>query len=105
MYAIVETCGKQYRVQEGDTITVESLKVEEGETVLLDKVLLLGSDNGVSVGTPYVSGASVSASVVTNGRGPKILVFKFKSKKNYRRLRGHRQNFTEIHIDSITTGV
>ena len=102
MYAIVETCGKQYRVQEGDTITVESLGVDEGETVLLDKALLVGSDNGVTVGTPYVSGASVSASIVTNGKGSKILVFKFKSKKNVRKKQGHRQNYTDIKIREIS---
>jgi len=104
MYAIVEAGGKQYRVQEGDFLKVESLGVSEGETVLLDKVLLVGGDEKVSVGTPYVSGASVSASVVTNGKDKKILVFKYKSKKNYRRMRGHRQHFSEIRIDSITPG-
>jgi large subunit ribosomal protein L21 len=105
MYAIVETGGKQYRIQEGDLLKVESLGVEEGESVLLDKVLFVGRDEGISVGTPYVQGASVKASVVTNGKSQKILVFKFKSKKNYRRMRGHRQHFTEIRIDAINPGV
>ena len=105
MYAIVETGGKQYRIQEGDLLKVESLGVEEGESVLLDKVLFVGRDEGISVGTPYVQGASVKASVVTNGKSQKILVFKFKSKKNYRRMRGHRQHFTENRIDAINPGV
>mgnify|MGYP000846013862 CR=1 FL=1 len=101
MYAIVETGGKQYRVQEGDVIRVERLAVEDGEAVVLDKVLLVGQDDGVLVGTPYLQGASVSASVVTSGKGDKVIVFKYKSKKNYRRLRGHRQLFTDIRIDGI----
>ncbi|HCL79509.1 MAG TPA: 50S ribosomal protein L21 [Synergistaceae bacterium] len=104
MYAIVETGGKQYRVQEGDVIRVERLAVEDGEAVVLDKVLLVGQDDGVLVGTPYLQGASVSASVVTSGKGDKVIVFKYKSKKNYRRLRGHRQLFTDIRIDGITAG-
>lgn len=105
MYAIVETGGKQYRVQEGDVLKVESLGAEEGQSVVFDKVLLVGKDDSVTVGTPYVKGASVTASVTGNGKDPKILVFKFKSKKNYRRMRGHRQHFSEIRIDSLTAGV
>ena len=104
MYAIVETGGKQYRIQEGDLLKVESLGIAEGESLVLDKVLFVGRDDGISVGTPYVEGASVSASVVTNGKDRKVLVFKFKSKKNYRRMRGHRQHFSEIRIDSINPG-
>jgi large subunit ribosomal protein L21 len=104
MYAIVETGGKQYRIQEGDLLKVESLGIAEGESVVLDKVLFVGGDDGISVGARYVQGASVKASVVTNGKDRKVLVFKYKSKKNYRRLRGHRQHFTEIRIDSITPG-
>ncbi len=104
MYAIVETGGKQYRIQEGDLLKVESLGLEEGASVVFDKVLLVGKDDSVAVGAPYVQGASVTASVTGNGREPKILVFKFKSKKNYRRMKGHRQNYTEIRIDSLTPG-
>ena len=85
MYMIVETCGKQYRVQEGDLLKVESLGLEEGSQVILDKVLLVGRDSSTVIGSPYVEGASVSASVTENGRDPKIIVFKYKSKKNYRR--------------------
>jgi len=105
MYAIVETGGKQYRVQEGDLLKVESLGLEEGASVVFDKVLLVGKDDAVVVGAPYVEGATVTASVTGNGREPKILVFKFKSKKNYRRMRGHRQNYSEIRIDTLTAGV
>ena len=104
MYMIVETCGKQYRVQEGDLLKVESLGLEEGSQVILDKVLLVGRDNSTVIGSPYVEGASVSASVTENGRDPKIIVFKYKSKKNYRRKKGHRQHYTEIRIDSLDFG-
>ncbi|HCA41596.1 MAG TPA: 50S ribosomal protein L21 [Aminobacterium sp.] len=101
MYAIVETGGKQYRVAAGDTLKVESIHAEVGTSLVLDKVLMVSDDQDVRVGTPYLEGASVNATVVDHGRAPKILVYKFKSKKNYRRMRGHRQNFTEIKIDSI----
>ncbi len=101
---IVETCGKQYRVQEGDLLKVESLGLEEGSQVILDKVLLVGRDSSTVIGSPYVEGASVSASVTENGRDPKIIVFKYKSKKNYRRKKGHRQHYTEIRIDSLDFG-
>lgn len=104
MYMIVETCGKQYRVQEGDLLKVESLGLEEGSQVILDKVLLVGRDSSTVIGSPYVEGASVSASVTENGRDPKIIVFKYKSKKNYRRKRGHKQHYTEIRIDSLSFG-
>ena len=105
MYAIVETGGKQYRVQEWDVIKIESLGVEEGESIVFDKVLLVGHDDGPAVGTPYIEGASVAASVVANGKDKKILVFKFKRKSNYRKMRGHRQLFSEVRIDSINPGV
>ncbi|MDD2207001.1 MAG: 50S ribosomal protein L21 [Aminobacterium sp.] len=101
MYAIVETGGKQYRVEPGDVVRVETLHIDEGESVVFDKILMVSNDSDVQVGTPYVDGAAVNATVVRHGRAPKILVFKYKSKKNYRRMRGHRQNFTEIKIDSI----
>ncbi|NLM70610.1 MAG: 50S ribosomal protein L21 [Synergistaceae bacterium] len=104
MYMIVETCGKQYKVQEGDLLKVESLGLEEGANVVFDKVLLVGKDDATVVGAPYVEGASVSASVKQNGRDPKIIVFKYKSKKNYRRKKGHRQHFSEIRIDSLNFG-
>lgn len=101
MYAIVETGGKQYRVTPGDMLQVELLKVEKGEKLSLDKVLLVADDDGVKIGNPFLEGATVDATIMDHGKSKKVLVFKYKSKKNYRRLRGHRQNFTEIRIDSI----
>ncbi len=97
MYAIVETGGKQYRVTEGETLRVDRLDAEAGAELTLDKVLMLGGER-VAVGTPYVQGASVRAQVVRHGRGRKVIVFKMKRRKNYRRKRGHRQAFTELRI-------
>lgn len=99
MYAVVETGGKQYRVQEGDVIRVEKLDVEAGETVSL-KVLALGKDGEVVVGDA-VAVAKVSAKVVEHGKGEKVIVFKYKPKKDYRRKQGHRQPYTELAIESI----
>lgn len=101
MYAIIETGGKQYRVQPGDELKIEKLAIEENETVTFDKVLMVGSESGVKVGTPLVEGASVSAKVVCNGKGKKIIVFKYKNKTNYRRFRGHRQPFSLVQIETI----
>ena len=100
MYAIIETGGKQIKVQAGDKIFVEKLDVNEGDTVVFDKVLLVGGSS-VKVGTPYVQGASVTAHVEKNGKAKKIIVFKYKSKNNYRRKQGHRQPYTRVIIDSI----
>ncbi|MBR1673123.1 MAG: 50S ribosomal protein L21 [Fretibacterium sp.] len=101
MYAVIETGGKQYRVQEGDRFRVERLEGEAGSEVVFDKVLLVGGDEGVRVGKPYVEGASVRAEVLAQARDKKVLVFKYKSKKNYRRMRGHRQYYTEVGIRGI----
>lgn len=101
MYAVVETGGKQYRVQVGDKFRVERLEGDAGQEVVFDKVLLVGGENGSQVGSPLVSGASVKAEILDQARADKIMVFKFKSKKNYRRMRGHRQYFTEICIKEI----
>ena len=101
MYAIIETGGKQYRVQEGDVITVEKLDVNAGDKVELDKVLVLSDDNGLKVGTPYVEGAKVIAEAVENGKGKKVIIFKYKAKKDYRKKQGHRQPYTMIEIKSI----
>ncbi len=101
MYAVIETGGKQYKVAEGDTIFVEKLSAEEGAEVTFDKVAALNNDKGLTVGAPYVDGAKVSAKVLKNGKGKKILVFKFKAKKNYRRRRGHRQPYTKVQIEKI----
>ena len=101
MYAIIETGGKQYRVQEGDVITVEKLDVNAGDKVELDKVLVLSDDNGLKVGTPYVEGSKVIAEAVENGKGKKVIIFKYKAKKDYRKKQGHRQPYTMIEIKSL----
>ncbi len=101
MFAIVETGGKQYRVVPGEVIEVEKLPVEEGGEVELDKVLLLAREDEVKVGSPYIEGVRVKAQVLAHGRGRKILVMKFKKRKNYRRKRGHRQLFTALKIRDI----
>lgn len=101
MYAIIETGGKQYRVQEGDVIFVEKLDLSQDATAQFD-VLLLGKEDGVTVGKPVVSGAKVSAKVLGQVKGEKIIVFKYKSKKNYRRKQGHRQPYTKLEITGIT---
>jgi large subunit ribosomal protein L21 len=101
MYAIIETGGKQYRVSEGDVLRVEKLAVGEDETVEFDKVLVLSKDDQLSVGKPYLENVRVKATVLRHGKGEKIIVFKYKPKKNYRRKQGHRQPFTEVKIEKI----
>jgi large subunit ribosomal protein L21 len=101
VYAIIRTGGKQYRVAEGETIYVESLQTPVGESVTLGEVLLVGGGDDTKLGSPFLSGAKVAATVVESGRGPKIRVFKYKKRKHYRRTRGHRQSFTALRIDSI----
>jgi large subunit ribosomal protein L21 len=101
MYAVIETGGKQYRVQEGDVITVEKLNVEAGETVVFDKVLLMSDGKEVKVGAPYLNEA-VTGSVVENGKGKKVIIFKYKAKKDYRKKQGHRQPYTMVKIESLT---
>ena len=100
-YAIIESGGKQYRAEEGGTIVVDRLPAEEGEQLVLDNVLLVVNDDAVSVGTPAVNGAKVSASVVSQEKGPKIIVFKYRPKKRYRVKTGHRQQYTRLKIESI----
>ena len=102
-YAIVKTGGKQYRVQPGDTIRVESLPYDEGDLVELTDVLMVSKDGDVKVGTPTVPGATVTAQALGNGRGRKIVVFKYKAKTRYRRKTGHRQSFTDLSVISIST--
>ncbi len=102
MYAIIESGGKQYRVSEGDTLRVEKLPVNQGEVVELDKVVACRSEEGFKTGRPYLKGCKVKARVLRQGRGKKIIVFKYKPKKNYRRKKGHRQPFTEVLIESIS---
>jgi large subunit ribosomal protein L21 len=100
-YAIIETGGKQYRVEAGTRVRVESLPQAAGEEIALDKVLLVKTDAGVQVGNPLVTGVKVLAQIVTHDRGPKIIVFKKRSKKTYKKTQGHRQNYTELLIKSI----
>jgi large subunit ribosomal protein L21 len=101
IYAIVETGGKQYRITEGETVDVEDLKVAEGSTVEIEKVLLIADDDNVIVGKPAIEGAKVTATAQSNGRGKKIIVFKYKPKVRYRRKLGHRQPYTRLVIDRI----
>ena len=101
MYAIFETGGKQYKVEEGSVIFVEKLEVAEGESVTFDKVLAVANGDDVKVGTPVVDGAKVVGKVTKNGKAKKIYVFKMKRKKNERKKKGHRQPFTKVTIESI----
>lgn len=104
MYAIVEIRGKQYKVQEGDIVFVDRMdEVEEGKEITFDKVLFLSDGKKVTVGTDTVKGAKVKATVIGHGKSKKILVFKYKAKKNERKMRGHRQPYTKIQIEKITT--
>jgi large subunit ribosomal protein L21 len=101
MYAVIKTGGKQYRVKPGDKLRVESLDVDEGESVEIDQVLMVGEGEDVTIGNPLVSGAVVGAKVLSHGRGKKIEVIKFRRRKHYRRQMGHRQNYTELEIVSV----
>ncbi len=101
MYAVVETGGKQYRVAVGDKLMVEKLDVEEGTAIQLDRVLMVCEDGKVEVGAPVLEGTSVGATVLLQGRGEKIKVYKFKRRKKYRKTQGHRQSFTQLEITSI----
>ena len=100
MYAIIETGGKQYKVAEGDVIFVEKLDAEVEATYTFDKVLAIGGDEA-KIGAPVVEGASVSAKVLKQGKDKKVIVFKYKPKKNYRRKQGHRQPYTKVQIEKI----
>jgi len=101
MYAIIKTGGKQYKVSEGDVIFVEKLEGAEGDSVTFDEVLTVVKDNDVVVGKPVVEGAKVTGKVQAQGKGKKILIFKYKAKSNYRRRQGHRQPFTKVEIQKI----
>ena len=101
MYAVLATGGKQYRVQEGDVIYVEKLIADVDSTVELNEVLAVGTEDGIKVGTPVVEGAKVVAKVVAQGKAKKVIVFKYKSKKDYRRKNGHRQPYTKLVIEKI----
>lgn len=101
MYAIIETGGKQYKVQAGDVIYIEKLDVEADAEVTFDKVIAVGADDGIKVGAPYVDGAFVSAKAIKTGKGKKITVFTYKPKKNAKRKMGHRQPYTKVEISAI----
>lgn len=101
MYAIIETGGKQYKVEAGMTLFIEKLDVEAGSEITFDKVIAVGADDGIKVGAPYVDGATVTAKAVKNGKAKKITVFTYKSKKNEKRKMGHRQPYTKVEISAV----
>lgn len=102
MLAVILTGGKQYLVTPGQKIKIEKLEKKEGEEVVFDKVLLVQKSNKLEIGTPHVAGAKVAAKVIKQGRGKKIIVFKYKAKKRYHKKKGHRQDYTEVEIKEIT---
>jgi len=104
MHAIIRTGGKQYRVAEGQTLRIESLPVSPGDAIELNDVLMISDAGQIVVGTPQVAGAKVMATVLANGRGPKIRIVKFRRRKHHRKQMGHRQNFTQVQITSIVKG-
>ena len=104
MYAVIKSGGKQYRVESGAQLRVESLAADVGAAVSFDEVLLVGTGDAVKVGAPLVSGAKVKATVVAHGRGEKVKIFKMRRRKHYQKSQGHRQNFTEVRIDDIVQG-
>jgi len=101
VYAIIETGGKQQKAVPGEILRVERLEAEVGDKVRLDRVMLVSRDGSVSLGRPYLDGAAVTATVTAQDRGPKVLVFKKKKRKGYRRTKGHRQSFTSVRVDAI----
>lgn len=102
MFAVIRTGGKQYRVAQGDILDVEKLDAEEGSEIALDDVLMVGEGSDVAVGAPRVTGASVTAKIVSQFRGPKVLIVKFRRRKHYRKTQGHRQNLTRIEITQVS---
>ena len=101
MYAVIQTGGKQYRVKSGEQLRVETLAAKVGAAVSFDRVLMLGEGDGVRVGAPFVDGATVKATVLAQGRGEKIRIFKLRRRKHFAKTQGHRQGFTEVRIDEI----
>ncbi len=104
MYAVIATGGKQYRVNEGAVLRVEKLDAEEGATVHFDRVLLVGDGDKISVGKPFLEGGRVQAIIMSQGKGRKVEIVKFRRRKNYRRTKGHRQHFTQVKITGIVAG-
>ena len=103
MYAVIRTGGKQYRAAVGETIQVEKLEGNVGQTLQIDEVLLLAQDEAVTVGRPFVAGAKITAEIIAQGRTPKVVIYKFRRRKKYRRKTGHRQMFTSLKITGITS--
>jgi large subunit ribosomal protein L21 len=101
MYAVIKTGGKQYRVAPGEKIKIEQIPADVGAQIVLDQVLMVADGDAVTLGTPLVSGAKVSATVLGHGRGVKVKIFKMRRRKHYQRTQGHRQNYTEIRVDAI----
>ncbi len=102
MYAVIKTGGKQYRVTAGEKIKVEKLVGDVGSKVTLDQILMLADGDKVTIGSPIVKGASIHATVLSHGRGDKVMIFKFRRRKHYRKTQGHRQSYTEIQIGAIS---
>jgi large subunit ribosomal protein L21 len=104
MYAVIKSGGKQYRVESGKQVRLESLPADVGAAIAFEEVLLVGTGDSVKVGAPLVSGAKVNATVVAHGRGEKVKIFKLRRRKHYQKSQGHRQNYTEVRIDDIVQG-
>ena len=104
MYAVIESGGKQHRVEPGEVLRLEKLDAAEGETVNFDQVMMIGEGENIQIGTPFVDGGAVTAEVVSHGRGKKITIIKMRRRKHYRRQAGHRQYFTEVKIKEISGG-
>lgn len=102
MYAVIQSGGKQYRVEPGDTLVVEKLAGEHGDPIEFNEILMLSRDGSVALGRPFLEGAKVTGEIVEQGRGEKLLVYKFKRRKNYRRKNGHRQDYTAVKINEVT---
>jgi len=104
MYAIIETGGKQYRVAEGQKLSIEKLAAEEGKTIDFDRVLMAGEGANVKVGTPLIAGAKVTAEIIKHGRGKKVRILKFRRRKHHMKQQGHRQDFTQVKITKVSVG-
>ena len=104
MYAVIKSGGKQYRVAEGDTIKVEMLTADEGASVEIDKVLMIGNGDDIKIGAPYVDGGKVTATVKSHGRGKKVKIIKFRRRKHHMKRQGHRQAYTDLTITGISAG-
>lgn len=102
MYAVIKTGGKQYRVVQGETLKIETVAGDVGGEIVLDKVLAVGDGEGIKIGKPMLEGATVKATIISNGRHDKVTIFKMRRRKHYQKNQGHRQNYTEIRIDGIS---